>query len=336
MAKNKYLDLTGLNRFLTKLKTLFATVTHTHKIADVTDFAIDASLSSTSTNPVQNKAVKTALNSKMDLFSTKSYYANSTDGIAYTVTVPDISTFSYGTEFNIYINKVVATTTPTLNVNGLGDWEIRAKPIMDPGTTVMSIPKGALRYGEVYRVGYRGSYWEVLDALLDLDGAGVRGPLALANGGTGQSTIDKATAALSYPVGAIYISYTSTSPSSLFGGSWVQIKDKFLRTATDVSTGGSATHKHYIPCGKAVSDGFWVYDVNQTNSMFGWRNLSATSINNAYMAYTDFTSYTQKSTVLIATTSDPIAGASANAKTTVEPGDCLPPYQDVYAWRRIA
>lgn len=336
MAKKKYLDLTGLERFLTKLKTLFASATHTHKIADMTDFSVDSSLSSVSTNPVQNKAVKSALASKMDMFSTKFYEATSTDGIAYTVTVPEISSFGYGTEFNIKIGTVTKSENLTLNVNGLGDWEIRATPMFTPGTIVMSIPIGALRYGEVYRVKYSYNSWIVEDALIGLSGAGVRGPLALANGGTGQSTIDKVTAALVYPVGAIYISYSSTSPASLFGGTWIRITDKFLRAATDVNTGGSATHKHYIPCGKAVSDGFWAYDVNQTNSMFAWRNLQGTAINNAYMAYTDFTSYSQKTVVLVATTSDPITGAVANASTTVEPGNCLPPYQDVYVWRRSA
>lgn len=48
----------------------------------------------------------------------------------------------------------------------------------------------------------------------------------------------------SYPVGSIYLSTFSTSPSSLFGGTWEQIKDVFLLAAGDTytagSTGGSA------------------------------------------------------------------------------------------------
>ena len=51
-----------------------------------------------------------------------------------------------------------------------------------------------------------------------------------------------------YPVGSIYMSYNSTSPASLFGGTWTQIKDKVLMSAGDTytggSTGGSATHTH--------------------------------------------------------------------------------------------
>lgn len=49
-----------------------------------------------------------------------------------------------------------------------------------------------------------------------------------------------------YPVGAIYLSTNSTSPSTLFGGTWVQLKDTFLLSAGDTytagDTGGEATH----------------------------------------------------------------------------------------------
>lgn len=42
-----------------------------------------------------------------------------------------------------------------------------------------------------------------------------------------------------YPVGSIYMSVASTSPASLFGGTWEQIKDKFLLAAGDNYTAGS-------------------------------------------------------------------------------------------------
>ena len=49
-----------------------------------------------------------------------------------------------------------------------------------------------------------------------------------------------------YPIGSIYISVADTSPSTLFGGTWVQIKDVFLLSAGDTyaagSTGGEAEH----------------------------------------------------------------------------------------------
>ena len=51
---------------------------------------------------------------------------------------------------------------------------------------------------------------------------------------------------VTYPVGSIYMSVSSTSPATLFGGTWEQLKDRFLLGAgTSYSagaTGGAATH----------------------------------------------------------------------------------------------
>lgn len=81
MAQKKYLSLDGVSTFLTNLKSLFATkgevdsleskvntkadANHTH--------AIDSALSTTSTNPVQNKVIKTqldAVDDSIDLINT--------------------------------------------------------------------------------------------------------------------------------------------------------------------------------------------------------------------------------------------------------------------------
>lgn len=49
-----------------------------------------------------------------------------------------------------------------------------------------------------------------------------------------------------YPVGSIYMSVNATSPSTLFGGTWERLKDRFLLAAGDTysagATGGEATH----------------------------------------------------------------------------------------------
>lgn len=51
---------------------------------------------------------------------------------------------------------------------------------------------------------------------------------------------------LIYPIGSIYMSVNNVNPSTLFGGTWEQLKDKFLLGAGDTynngETGGEATH----------------------------------------------------------------------------------------------
>lgn len=56
-----------------------------------------------------------------------------------------------------------------------------------------------------------------------------------------------------YPVGSIYMSVNSTNPKNIFGGTWEQIKDRFLLAVGDTyktvnATGGNSSiniqHRH--------------------------------------------------------------------------------------------
>lgn len=53
------------------------------------------------------------------------------------------------------------------------------------------------------------------------------------------------TASKLYPVGSVYISFNATDPTTLFGGTWVRMKDRMLMASGDTyapnTTGGSAT-----------------------------------------------------------------------------------------------
>lgn len=51
-----------------------------------------------------------------------------------------------------------------------------------------------------------------------------------------------------YPIGSVYMSTSSTNPGTLFGGTWAQITGRFLYcTTTSKTTGGSETHTHTGP-----------------------------------------------------------------------------------------
>lgn len=56
------------------------------------------------------------------------------------------------------------------------------------------------------------------------------------------NTLDKTTVCnFIYPVGSLYISVSSTSPATLFGGTWERIKGYYLYAGNGGNTGGSNT-----------------------------------------------------------------------------------------------
>ena len=63
---SKFLDSNGLTTLWAQAKAKFALISHTHTVSQISDYVVDSALSDTSTNPVQNKAVKQSLSSKQD------------------------------------------------------------------------------------------------------------------------------------------------------------------------------------------------------------------------------------------------------------------------------
>ena len=127
-----------------------------------------------------------------------------------------------------------------------------------------------------------------------------------------------------YPIGSIYMSINNVDPSTLFGGTWEQIKDKFLLSAGDTysagSTGGSAdavnvAHRH----GKiqALGNDAWEF-VSNTN--LGGTHTVAHAIHPAT---------TQSENITIGGLQTSEAGVSGKGKN-------MPPYLTVYMWKRTA
>ena len=127
-----------------------------------------------------------------------------------------------------------------------------------------------------------------------------------------------------YPVGAVYISANSTSPASLFGGTWEQLKDRFLLGAGDSyaagGTGGEAEHtlsSHEIPH-------------HYHNSYF--LGLSGTVDAPAYYAVFNQSAYTYN---YAATTPNTLDVASTGRTGGNQPHNNMPPYLAVYMWKRV-
>lgn len=125
-----------------------------------------------------------------------------------------------------------------------------------------------------------------------------------------------------YAVGSIYMSTNSTSPAELFGGSWVQIKDRFLLGSGDSysagDTGGSATHTHNASGFAKISTSGEGFNVSQKDQTVEWAiNYRMATPSNASQQ-TGMTSW------------------GVDTDTTVHYSTNMPPYLAVYIWKRTA
>ena len=117
-------------------------------------------------------------------------------------------------------------------------------------------------------------------------------------------------ALLAYPVGAIYISVSSTDPGTIFGGTWQQIQDVFLLAAGSTyaagSTGGEASHTLTVD------------------------EIPSHTHEYPYAVYATATSGSNRRF--------PMAGNFASTQPTGggQAHNNLPPYLAVYVWQRIA
>lgn len=119
-------------------------------------------------------------NSKVDLDAgVYTATASSTDGIAYSATVPGITALTAGASFIMIPNKASTSKAPTLNVNGLG-----AKPIRRRlSSLTTSLQQGYsinwIALNKPFTVVYDGTAW-VVEGLTKTDGADVYGAVAQA------------------------------------------------------------------------------------------------------------------------------------------------------------
>ena len=131
-----------------------------------------------------------------------------------------------------------------------------------------------------------------------------------------------------YPVGAIYMSVSSTSPEILFGGKWEQIQNRFLLAAgssyTAGNTGGEATHKltaNEMPVHS--------HDLRANTSWGGSETLAPwAQYFGSNILYDVGASGSTITTSYYGNVTQPTGGSVAHNN--------MPPYLAVYMWKRTA
>lgn len=162
---------------------------------------------------------------------------------------------------------------------------------------------------------------------------------------TGQTEEPSLTFNQIYPVGSIYLSVNSTNPKTYFGGTWEQIKDRFLLAAGNTysagSTGGSASiqsHTHSIPSlsGTAASAGAHIHIVSKrTTTYAAGTQTNYRAIASPTSVKADYTENCVSESAGAHTHSVSVNGGTTGSAGSGNAGN-MPPYLTVYVWKRTA
>ena len=172
------------------------------------------------------------------------------------------------------------------------------------------------------------------------------GTLPVARGGTGVTTA-AAIALLAYPVGAVYISYVSTSPASLFGGTWTAITGRFPYFNAGTATGGSNTHTLTVA---QMPSHNHTGTKNKDGAHDHWFGLDkdaaySSSSSSSYSVHSDGNHTTAGYSGTWVKTANPydsdVPATHTHAFTSSSAGsgaahNNMPAYQTFHAWRRTA
>lgn len=324
-----------------------------------TKITVDTSLSSTSTNPVQNKVINSALSGKAgtSVATTNTNGLMSAEdktklnGIATGANKTTVDSSLSASSTNPVQNKVIKSAldgklstsggTLTGNLSGqyiTGTW-LQTTAATDLGRTPSKIAildeSGWVYYrtpaeikSDIGANGYLPTSGGTMTGAITTKG------IKLTSGTDFGSSLPSSLQSNQlffqtlgsnyildnvYPVGSIYMSVNSTNPKNLFGGTWEQIQGRFLFGMNSSypagSTGGEITHKltaaempthaHYMASGNAGGDGTWKPDAGQ------------------YL----ITDVTDNTTTWWAQIGMNNAGGS-------EAHNNMPPYLSVYIWKR--
>lgn len=134
-----------------------------------------------------------------------------------------------------------------------------------------------------------------------------------------------------YPVGSIYISVNDTNPGTLFGGTWEQIKDRFLlacgNTYNNGRTGGRATHTHSTGNHTLTVDEMPKHNHNA---------VSTSGVNDTSIKLYPFNMVTQEYSTVDNHVIIPAGGDKPHNHGNTGSANHMPPYLAVYMWKRTA
>ena len=202
---------------------------------------IDSSLSTTSTNPVQNKVINTALSGK----ASTSVATTSANGLMSASDKTKLNGIATGAN-----KTTVDSALSTTSTNPVQNKAVKAaldSKLNTSGGTLTGNLSGQYITGTWLQSTAATDLGKTPGKIAVLDESGwvyYRTPAEIK---TDISVDTKTIIDTIYPVGSIYITLNQTSPSKLFPGTyWKQIKDRFLLSASStysaLSVDGEATH----------------------------------------------------------------------------------------------
>lgn len=129
-----------------------------------------------------------------------------------------------------------------------------------------------------------------------------------------------------YPINSIYMSVNSTSPATLFGGTWVQLEDRFLlgagSTYSNGATGGTTAYQLRANIGA----------INDRADSLGYIGAGPTALMNGGSKAMYSITGSQIATFDHWNHATIVSEQNQNSTTTT----IIPPYLVVYIWKRTA
>ena len=154
---------------------------------------------------------------------------NKFEGVYFDTTSGDLPLYKYEDEWKVIEDSMMTFSTKRIkdrNNKCINDEFTTTKLNVTGSADDVTLPNGSINTNEI------------ADSAITTD--------KIADRAVTKDKLDSNVFQAMYPVGSIYISVSSTNPSNYFGGTWEQIKDKFLLSAGDTysagNTGGNASY----------------------------------------------------------------------------------------------